>query len=240
MTERLANGSPRAKARIMGVFEALEGAASAYGQVGILGRLIVTGNAAATAANLLAHERLFWFGFASSLFGVAFHVAWIALFYELFEPVNRTLARLSAFLGLVVCSLQALTALLYVAPHLVLTGRSALGAFTPEQTQALAYAFLRLNAYAFDTDLVFFGFWCLVAGYLIFRSTFLPRVLGVLLMIDGLGWAMYVVPPFANRLFPVIAGASGLAEIPLQLWLIIAGVNAQRWKEQAAAAEVRH
>jgi len=239
MNERIAKSSPRAKARIMGVFEALEGAASAYGQVGILGRLIVTGNAAATAVNILAHERLFWVGFASSLFGVAFHVAWIALFYELFKPVNRSLALLSAFLGLVVCSLQALTAFLYLAPYLVLTGKSALSAFTPEHSQALAYVFLRLNAYAFDTDLVFFGFWCLVAGYLIFRSNFLPRILGVLLMIDGLGWTMYVVPPFASRFFPVIAGASALAEIPLQLWLLIAGVNAQRWKEQAGAAETR-
>ena len=239
MTEPSKEISPRARGRIMGLFEALEGATSAYGQVGILSGFIVTGNAAATAANILAHQHLFWLGFASSLFGVAFHVVWVFLFYELFKPVNRSLALLSAFLGLVVCGLQAVTALLYLAPFLVLTGGSALSAFTPEQSQALAYVFLRLNSYAFDTDLVFFGFWCLVAGSLIFKSTFLPRVLGVLLMIDGLGWTLYMVPPFASRFFPFIAGASALAEIPLQLWLLIAGVNPQRWKEQAAASEAR-
>jgi hypothetical protein len=106
-------------------------------------------------------------------------------------------------------------------------------AFTAEQLQALALIFLKLNAYAFEIDLVFFGFWCVLAGYLIFRSTFLPRILGVLLAIDGLGWATYMYPPLACYLFPFIAAASALAEIPLQLWLVVTGVNPQRWKEQA-------
>jgi hypothetical protein len=72
-------------------------------------------------------------------------------------------------------------------------------------------------------------------GYLIFRSAFLPRILGVLLAIDGLGWMFYLSPPLAAHLFPLIATAAGFAEIPLELWLIVAGVNAQRWREQAAA-----
>jgi hypothetical protein len=96
-----------------------------------------------------------------------------------------------------------------------------------------------LNAYGFDVDLVFFGFWCILTGYLIVRSTFLPRILGVLLAIDGLGWMTYVVPPFATHLFPFIAATSAVAELPLQLWLIIMGVNAQRWNEQAIAAGMR-
>jgi Domain of unknown function (DUF4386) len=103
--------------------------------------------------------------------------------------------------------------------------------------QGLAYVFLKLNACAFDIDLVFFGLWCVLTGYLMFRSTFLPRLLGVLLAIDGLGWMTFAVPPFASYLFPVIATASALAEIPLQLWLVVMGVNSQRWKEQASAAE---
>jgi hypothetical protein len=97
-----------------------------------------------------------------------------------------------------------------------------------------------LNAYAFDVDLVFFGFWCVLTGYLIFRSTFLPRILGVLLAIDGLGWMTYMAPPLAAHLFPIIAAASAVAELPLQLWLIIMGVNAERWKEQAISASLRN
>ncbi len=76
-------------------------------------------------------------------------------------------------------------------------------------------------------------------GYLIFRSTFFPRILGVLLAIDGLGWALYPSPSLANQLFPFIATASGIAELPLQLWLVIIGLNEQRWKEQASAGEGR-
>ena len=85
-------------------------------------------------------------------------------------------------------------------------------------------------------SLVFFGFYCLLIGYLIFRSTFLPRILGVLLAIDGVGWALFLNPTLAISLFPVIALASALAELPLQFWLLVMGVNEQRWKEQASAA----
>ena len=234
--ERAAEASPRLKARMAGVFEALEGLTATFGQVIVLGRLIVSGDAAATAANILGHERLFRLGFASSLIGVAFHIAWALLFYELLKPVNRSVSRFAVFVILVGCAIQALTSLLYLAPLLVLGGGTSVSAFSPPQLQALAYVFLRLNGQAFNTYLVFFGFWCVLIGYLIFRSTFLPRVLGVLLAIDGLGWMMYLSPPLANRLFPFIAVAAGVAEIPLQLWLIVKGVNVQRWKEQAAAA----
>ena len=233
MMERIAEASPRFKARMAGVFEVLEGMTSAFGQVFVLGRLVVFSDAATTAANILGHQPLFWLGFVSSLIGVACHIAWTLLFYELFKPVNRSLSLLAAFVGLVVCGLQALTSLLYLAPLLILQGGSSVSAFTAEQLQALALIFLKLNAYAFEIDLVFFGFWCVLAGYLIFRSTFLPRILGVLLAIDGLGWATYMYPPLASYLFPFIAAASALAEIPLQLWLVVMGVNPQRWKEQA-------
>jgi hypothetical protein len=77
--------------------------------------------------------------------------------------------------------------------------------------------------------------WCVLTGYLIFRSTFLPRVLGVLLVISGLGWLIYLFPPVAYRLFLFIAAASALGEIPVEFWLIVMGVNVQRWKEQASA-----
>lgn len=235
-TKQMAEGSPRFKARMAGVFELLEGLTSAGGQVGILGSLVVAGNAAMTATNILAHEPLFWLGFAFSLLGVAFHIVWAFLFYELLKPVNRSLSLLAMFVVLVCCAMQALTSLFYLAPLLVLQGGSALSAFTPQQVQDLSVVFLNLNTEAFHVDLVFFGLWCVLTGYLIFRSAFLPRILGVLLMIDGLGWMLYLSPPIATALFPVIATASGLAELPLIFWLLVVGVNAERWKEQEAAA----
>jgi hypothetical protein len=220
-----------------GVFQLLEALTATFGEVIVLDRLVVSGNAAATANNILGHDGLFWLGFASSLIGVAFHIAWALLLYELLKPVNRTVSLLASFVILVGCAIQALTSLLYLAPLLILQGGSSLSAFTPEQLQALALMFLKLNSYAFDIYLVFFGFWCVLTGYLIFRSTFLPRILGVMFAISGLGWVTYLYPPLAYHLFlPYIASASALGEIPLELWLIVMGVNVQRWKEQASAA----
>jgi hypothetical protein len=237
MTDRIAERSPRLKARMAGACQLLEAITAAFGQVIVLDRLVVSGNASATAANILGHERLFWLGFVLSLIGVAFHIAWALLMYELLKPVNRSLSLLAAFVILVGCAIQALTSLLYLAPLLILQGGSSLSAFTPEQLQALALVFLKLNQYAFNIDLVFFGLWCVLTGYLIFRSTFLPRILGVLLAIDGLGFVTYLYPPLAYHLFiPYLAAASALGEIPLELWLIVMGVDPQRWKEQASAA----
>ncbi len=237
MTESITESSPRLKARIAGVFQLLEGLTATYGEVIVLGKVVVAGNAAATAANILSHERLFWLGFASSLIGVGFHIAWALLMYELLKPVNRSLSLLAAFFILVGCAMQALSSFLYLAPLLILQSGSPASAFTPEQLQALALLFLKLNQYAFNIDLVFFGIWCVLTGYLIFRSTFLPRILGVLLTISGLGYVLYLYPPLAYYLFvPYIAAAAALGEIPLELWLIVMGVNVQRWKEQAIAA----
>jgi len=235
MMERIAEASPRFKARMAGVCQLMEAVTAAFGEVIIPGKLVVAGNAAATAANILGHERLFWLGFVLSLIGVAFHIAWALLMYELLKPVNRSLSRLAAFVILVGCATQALTCLLYLAPLIILQDGSSLSAFTPEQLRALALVFLRLNNYAFQIYLVFFGAWCFLIGYLIFRSTFLPRILGVLLAISGLGWVTYLYPPLAHRVYPFIAAASALGEIPLELWLIVMGVNVQRWKEQASA-----
>jgi hypothetical protein len=239
VTGRIAKASPRFQARMAGVFQFFEGLTSAGGEVAILGGLVVTGSATATAANILAHEQLFWLGFASSLIAVAFHLVWALLFYDLFKPVNRRISLLATFVILVGCAMQALTSLFYLAPLLVLQGGHSFSAFTPQQLQALALVFLNLNSAAFNIYLVFFGLWCVLIGYLIFRSTFLPRILGVLLAIDGLGWMLFLSPPLALYLFPLIAVASGLAEIPLMLWLIVVGVNEERWVQQASAAGER-
>jgi len=115
-----------------GACQLLEAITAAFGQVIVLDRLVVAGNAAATAANILGHERLFWLGFVSSLMGVAFHLAWALLMYVLLKPVNRSLSLLAAFFVLVSCAMQALTSLLYLAPLLILQGGSSLSAFTPE------------------------------------------------------------------------------------------------------------
>lgn len=237
MMESIADTSLRLKARMAGAFQLLEAATATFGGVIVPGRLVLPGDPGATAARVLAHEGLLWWGFASSLIGVAFHVAWALLLYELLRPVNRSVSLLATFVILVGCAVQAVTSLFYVAPVLVLHGAGSASAFSPAQLQTLALLSFKVGNYAFDIYLVFFGLWCLLSGYLIFKSTFIPRVLGVLLAISGLGWVTYLHPPLAYRLFsPFIATASAIGEVPLELWLLVMAVNASKWQEQARTA----
>src|SRR5438270_11599216 len=123
--------------------------------------------------------------------------------------------------------MQALTAFFYLSPLLAFQGGQSLSGLNTPQ---LALALINLNGLAFEIDLIIFGFWCVLAGYLILRSTFMPRILGALLMLDGIGWALYLWPPLATFLFPAIAVASGLADAPLQLLLIVFGGDPERWR----------
>jgi hypothetical protein len=198
--------------------------------------LIVSGDAAATATNILAHESLFRLGFAINLIATALYIAVTALFYELFKPVSRSLALLAAFFSLVGCAIQAFSYVCYLAPFVLLGGAQYLSVFKVEQLQALVLMFLKLRSQAEQIGLVFFGFFDLLIGCLILRSTFLPRFLGALMALAGLGWLIFLFPPLANSLSHYILPLGFLAELLLLLWLLVKGVNIQRWKEQASAA----
>lgn len=231
MTELLSEASPHLKARLAGLFQLLEGMTATFGQIYLLGTFVVIRDPAATATNILANESLFQIGFASSLIAVGFHLARTLFIYELFKPVNRSVSLFAVFVILVGCAIQTLASLFYLAPLIVLKGVNS--ALTTEQLQELAYMFIRLNTQTFNIYLVFFGLWCFLIGYLIYKSTFMPRILGILMMITGLGWMTHLYPPLSSQIFPVIATASALGEIPLLLWLLVKGVNDQQWKEQA-------
>jgi hypothetical protein len=239
MIETFREFSPRLTARMAGLSQLLEGFTATFPQLYVLDKLVVPGNAASTAANILGHEPLFIVGFALAACGVVFHLAWAFLLYELLRPVSTRLSLFALLVMVVGCAVQALSVFLYLAPLLILKGNDSMGAFTAEQLQQLAHLFVRLNTYGFDLYLVFFGFWCVLVGSLIARSTFMPRMLGLFLMISGVGWTMYLSPWFAMAIFPYIAAASALGEIPLELWLLIKGVNAHRWHAQASAAGLR-
>jgi hypothetical protein len=234
MTGRLGEASPRLKAKIAGVFYLLT---FLTGGVAVPSfRLVVSGDAAATATNILAHEPLFRLGFAALLINVAVYIAVTLLFYELFKPVNRSVSLFAAFFSLVGCAVQALACLFYLAPLVVLGGVPYVSVFKVEQLHALALMFFELYAQAYNIGLVFFGFYCLLIGYLIFRSTFLPRILGALMAFAGLAWLTFLSPPLANYLSPYNLAVGALAELSLTLWLLVMGVNVERWREQASAA----
>jgi hypothetical protein len=196
-----------------------------------VGRLIVYGDAAATASNIAAHQALFRIGFASNLIATLCYIAVTALFYVLFRGVNRTVSLLAAFVSLVGCTMGALSCLLYFAPSIFMVSAPALGAFTPDQLQALALVLLKLAGHANNVGLAFFGTYCVLIGYLIFKSTFLPRTVGTLMVIGGLGWltnsfATFLSPPLARLLSPYIMVPGVLGETVLTVWLLVAGVNA--------------
>jgi hypothetical protein len=181
MTEQTAEESPRAKARIAGIFYLLTILTSVFA-------LFVTGSP--RSAMLLA--------------STGCYVAVTLLFYSLFRPVDRNISGLAAIFSLIGCTLSILDLF-----HL---------------------AFFRLH------PLVFFGCYCLLIGYLILRSTFLPRILGVLMAFGGLGWLTFVSPALSSYLSPYNMVPGVLGESALTLWLLAVGVNARRWYEQAHAA----
>ncbi len=236
MTERIAETSPRLKARITGVLYLVTMLTGIFAQGFVSERLVADGDAAATAANILAHKSLFQLGFAVFLIEMACQIAMTALFYDLLKPAGRSVSLVAAFLGLAGSVIKTFSRVFFIVPLFVLGGAHYLSVFSAEQLQALALLFLKVNDRGAGVALVFFGFYALLTGYLIIRSSFLPRILGVLSVVGGLGWLSFLYPPLGYRLFPYIAAFGLLGAALLILWLLVFGVNEQRWKEQASAA----
>ena len=237
MMERIADTSPSPRARVTGVVYLLYFLTAVFGEFFMRG-LVVSDDAAATANNILAHQPLFRLGLATGLIATACYVAVTALFYDLFKHVNRSLSLLAAFFSLVGCAILAFASLFRIGPLVVLGGGQYLSAFKVEELRALAFLFLELYGQAVNICFVFFGVYCLLIGYLIFKSAFLPRILGVLMAFAGLGWLTFLSPPLANYLSPYIQILGVFAEGSLMLWLLVMGVNVAKWEEKASVWRV--
>lgn len=180
MTQRVAEVSPRLKARLAGALYLFSLLTAATTETFLHGSLNIAG------------------GFIA----IAGMVGLTLLFYEIFKPVNKGLSLLAAFLNLVGLSFEA----------------------------------LRWQPHGLNIALAFTGFYCLLIGYLIFKSTFLPRVLGALMAFAGLGWLTYLSNPLVHSLTPYNLAAGLVGEISVMLWLLVTSVDATRWQEQASAA----
>jgi hypothetical protein len=241
MTERISKTSPRLKARVAGGLYLIVIAAGIFAEVFVRGTLIVSGDAAATASNILGSEPLFRLGFAADLVAVAAYIGVTALLYELLKPVSRTLALLGAFFGLAGSAIMAVNMVNHLAPLFFLADAGYLSAFDMDQLQALARVSLRLHGLGYNIAIVFFGLHLLFLGWLILRSSFLPRILGVLLAIAAVcflvnNFAIFLAPAFAAQIPPYVMLPSLIGEGSLTLWLLVMGVNAVKWREQASAA----
>ena len=228
--------SPKVKARLAGTFYLITMLGGVFAQGFVSDQLVVASDAAATARNIQTHEPLFRLGFAIYLIEMACQITMTVLFYDLLKPVGKSISLLAATFGLIGCTVKTLSRLFFSAPLLVLGGAPYLSVFSAEQLHALAFLFLRMNYQAETIAMVFFGFYTLLNGYLIYRSGFLPRALGVVSAAGGSFWLTYLYEPLAVRLLPIILAVAALGAFSLVLWLLVVGVNEQRWNERAGAA----
>ena len=235
--ERIAKVSTSLKARAIGVIYLLYFLTALF--AGFLTKgIVVSGDAVATANNILAHEPLYRAGLSVDLIANLLYLALTALFYILFEPVNRRLSLLAAFFSFVGCTVQIVGGLFRLVPLIILGDDHFMNVFTLGQLQATALLFIKLYAQVFSVSFVCFALFDLLIGYLILRSTFLPRVLGVVMVSAGVGALSFLWPPLAASLSPYILLIGGLAELLLLLWLLVKGVDISKWQEQASARPV--
>ena len=221
-------------ARVAGWLLLISFVAGAFGEFYVPTKLIVTGNAGATLSNIAAHDSLFRLGFAAYLTEALSDVTLSLVLYLLLRPVHRDLALLAAFFGLVSTATFAVCELFFFAGPVLLGGNhSYLQGFSREQIDALAYFCIRIYAYGAALFMVFYGSASLVRGYLIYRSGYLPRFLGVLMTAAGVGFVLknitLVLAPVYSSDF--LLAAAPLTVLTLGLWLIVKGVDGRRWDD---------
>lgn len=224
-TDADVSGQP--SGRIIGVVWLLYFVVSFLG-AGITKGIVIPADAAATAANIVAHAGRYRAGFAADLIGNAIYLVLTALLYGLFRPVNRNLALVAAFFSLAGCIVQIVGELLRLVPVVLVAENHVAGAFTVAQLQAASILSIALYAHVFDISFTLFALFELVLGYLILESTFVPRAFGWVWMLAGLLWLTSLWPPLANTIRRVVLGIGGLAEIGLMLWLLVKGGNGSR------------
>ncbi len=223
-TGTIPDASPHFKARLAGFFWLMTIVAGVFAMVARQ-KVVVIGDAAATATNILSNEALFRSASTANILATCCYLAATLLVYELVKRVNPTVALLGVFFSLLGCAVGALSSVIDLAPFVILQSGQYTSAFAVEQSQALMLMFLRLAGQTNNIGLVFFGLHCLLTGYVIFKSDFLPRTIGVLLMFAGIGWLTFLWPPLASGLFPYVMLPGFLGEMSLTLWLLVKGVH---------------
>jgi hypothetical protein len=211
--------------------------AGAFGEAYAPAKLIVVHDAAATAANIKNFDLLYRLGFASFLIESLCDITLVVILYALLKPVNKTLSLLAAFFGLVGTALFAFAELFYFAPVLIIGGATDyLKTFAPDQLNALVLLSMKFYGYAGMIFTAYYGMSWIVRAYLIWKSTYLPKFLGVLMAIGGIGFvmrnfALILAPAYASDLLLVVMVPGGLI---MTGWLLVKGVNVARWNAKVS------
>jgi hypothetical protein len=200
-----------------------------FAMVYVPSKLIVHGNAAATANNIAAAETLFRLGIVAQLISQAGFLFVALALYDLLKGVNRRHASLMVTLVVITIPIAFLNELNSIAALVLVRGAEFLSIFEKPQRDALAVLFLNVHFHGFVVDEIFFGLWLLPLALLVYRSRFLPRFLGVWLAIDGFAWVILsltgvLLPQYYDKVFTYCQPAS-FGEVALMLWLVIRGAK---------------
>jgi hypothetical protein len=213
----------------------------AFAEGFVADKLVVAGDAATTAANILASPALWRLSVAGDLLVVLCAVPLLWIEYLLLRPVSKQLVLLAVLFNLVSLAVEAISKVFLLVVLPTLASAVYLTAFEPKQLQVLANLALRLHDVAFNIALIFFGFTCLINGYLIFRSGYLPKLVGILMQLAGLSYltacfAALFAPAFAELITPAILIPPLIGESSFCLWLLFKGVNIAKWRERVGTA----
>ena len=206
---------------------------SIFADVGVRSKLIVLGDAATTAENIIASAWQFRIGFVVDLVGALLFLLTAWALYVLLKPVNKNIALLFLLLNLGGVAVWCFSDLFLIASQLLLNGADYLKVFQTDQLQALAMASLYIYKNGFSgIAQIFFSAWLLPLGYLVYRSGFLPKILGIVLMVECFAWFLYPIQFFffpGNVVLTYLSSAVGfIGEFSLMLWLLIMGAKEQK------------
>ncbi|HUM47770.1 MAG TPA: DUF4386 domain-containing protein [Chitinophagales bacterium] len=237
---RTAEFPPQRYARIAGILYLVIILAGIFGEALVRGKLIVSGDASATANNILTSQLLWRIGISADLLMHVCDIPVMLILYVLLKPVNKNLALLNLLFNLVQTAVLAANKLNLLMSLFLLGNADYLKAVDSQQLHSLSYLFIKLHDYGFGVGLIFFGFVCMIEGYLIFKSGYFPKPIGIMMQIAGVcylvnSFSLILAPLFATMLFPVILIPSFVAELSLCLWLIIKGVNLTKWEQRLNA-----
>lgn len=232
------NGAPRHLARVAGGLYLAIFLLAPFAEFGVRERLIAEGDPVTTARNIAGSQTLFRAAFASDLIVFAIEVAQAAVLYAMLWPAGRVMALVMSFARLAQATILGLNLLNMFTALQILTHPEYVGAFTEAQVQTLAFVFLTTQRAGYDLGLVFFAVHLGALGYLVFRSGFLPRVLGVLLAVSAVGYAvnsfaLFLAPSLATLTGHVVVVTALIGELPVTLWLLIKGLESKTWHARA-------
>ena len=231
---------PRLLARVGGVFYLIIIAFALFAYIHVRGHLIVSGNMAQTATNIVAHEKLYRLGFSAAVVVVVCNLPLGWILFELLKVVNSRLALLALLFITVAAPIEAMNTFNYIEPLFTFTLPEYRSAFSASEIQALARGPIRMFGYLFSVSLTFFGVFCVLIGFLIFRSRFLPAILGLMMMAAGVTYWINSFSLFLALPIPDLPRVTLVAELSLALWLLIVGVNEAKWRAQAGANDPTH